>query len=433
MDFLGRISQYQCLDFLNTPQKNRNSYLINNQLLQLSIIIVNFNVKYFLEQCLQSVLLATKNTATEIFVVDNNSSDGSKDYLEHLFYQVKFIWLNENVGFAKANNIAVAKATGEYIVFLNPDTIVAEDSFEKTIAFAKSNYSTGAVGVKMIDGSGSFLKESKRAFPSPSISLFKILGFASLFPTSKIFAKYHLGNLSVNENHEVDVLAGAFMLISKKVIDEVGSFDEDFFMYGEDVDLSYRIQKAGYKNYYFAQTTIIHFKGESTKKGSLNYVRLFYKAMDLFVHKHYKGSNAVLFTFLINTGIRLRALLAAVSSLFKRTKNTSLKNKTNIIISDEKNYSETVEILSKHNESVLGRVNIFSNDTKNTLNDIGNIQSLLKKDTAIIFCQNHLSVSKIIEMVQQLPINIVKRFHLANTKSIVSSHSKDDRGDSIGL
>jgi GT2 family glycosyltransferase len=422
-----------CSIFLNTPQKNRISYLINNQLLQLSVIIVNFNVKHFLEQCLQSVLLASKNSTVEIFVVDNNSTDGSKAYLQPLFPQVNFIWLDKNVGFAKANNIAVTKAMGEYILFLNPDTIIAEESLEATISFIKTDERIGAVGVKMIDGSGQFLKESKRAFPSPRISLFKILGLATLFPTSKTFAKYHLGNLPNNENHEVDVLAGAFMLIPKSVLDKVGSFDEAFFMYGEDVDLSYRIQKAGYKNYYFAQTTIIHFKGESTKKGSLNYVRLFYKAMDLFVHKHYKGSNATLFTFLINTGIRLRAGLAAISSVFKRNKQTLFKNKTNIIISDEKNYTEVVEILTQHNENVLGRVNIFSNDTKNTLNDIGNIQSLVKKDTAIIFCQNHLSISKVITLVQQLPICIVKRFHLANTKSIISSHSKDDRGDSIGL
>ncbi|MBP6430248.1 MAG: glycosyltransferase family 2 protein [Ferruginibacter sp.] len=401
--------------------------------MQLSVIIVNYNVKHFLEQCLQSVLLATKNITSEIFVVDNNSTDGSKTYFENNFTQVQFIWLNENVGFAKANNIAVAKATGEYILFLNPDTIIAEDCLEKVIAFAKSTEAVGAVGVKMIDGSGRFLKESKRAFPSPSISLFKILGLATLFPTSSTFAKYHLGHLSSNQIHEVDVLAGAFMLIPQTILNKVGSFDEDFFMYGEDVDLSYRIQKAGYKNYYFAQTTIIHFKGESTKKGSLNYVRLFYKAMNQFVHKHYKGTNAAFFTFLINTGIHLRAAVAAVSSIFKINKESSLKNKANLVVSDEKNYNAVVDILTQHNETVLGRVNVFSNDTRNTISDINNIQSLLKNDTAIIFCQNHLSIGKIIEWVEQLPKEIVKRFYLAETKSIVSSHNKDNRGDSIGL
>jgi len=401
--------------------------------LQLSIIIVNYNVKYFLEQCLQSVLLATKNCTAEIFVVDNNSTDGSKQFLEPLFKEVHFIWLPKNIGFAKANNIALAKTSGDYILFLNPDTIVAEDSFEKTIAFLQNNATIGALGVKMIDGSGQFLKESKRAFPSPSISLFKILGLANLFPKSKLFAKYHMGHLSVNENNEVDVLAGAFMLVPKVVLNVVGSFDEAFFMYGEDVDLSYRIQKAGYKNYYFAKTTILHFKGESTKKGSLNYVRLFYKAMNLFVHKHYKSGNAAVFTFLINIGIWFRASLATLTSVFKVDKKTFIKDKDNFIISDEGNYTKVLEILSVHNESVMDRVNIFNNDKKNTINDISTIQSYLKRDTAVVFCQNHLSVSKIIQLVQQFPVGIVKRFHLANTKSIVSSHSKDGRGDSIGL
>ena len=401
--------------------------------MQLSIIIVNYNVKYFLEQCLQSVLLATKNCTAEIFVVDNNSTDGSKQFLEPLFKEVHFIWLPKNIGFAKANNIALTKTSGDYILFLNPDTIVAEDSFEKTIAFLQNNTAIGALGVKMIDGSGQFLKESKRAFPSPSISLFKILGLANLFPKSKLFAKYHMGHLSVNENNEVDVLAGAFMLVPKVVLNVVGSFDEAFFMYGEDVDLSYRIQKAGYKNYYFAKTTILHFKGESTKKGSLNYVRLFYKAMNLFVHKHYKSGNAAVFTFLINIGIWFRASLATLTSVFKVDKKTFIKDKDNFIISDEVNYNKVVEILSVHNESVMDRVNIFNNDKKNTINDISTIQSYLKRDTAVVFCQNHLSVSKIIQLVQQFPVGIVKRFHLANTKSIVSSHSKDGRGDSIGL
>ena len=401
--------------------------------MQLSIIIVNYNVKYFLEQCLQSVLLATKNCTAEIFVVDNNSTDGSKQFLEPLFKEVHFIWLPKNIGFAKANNIALTKTSGDYILFLNPDTIVAEDSFEKTIAFLQNNTAIGALGVKMIDGSGLFLKESKRAFPSPSISLFKILGLANLFPKSKLFAKYHMGHLSVNENNEVDVLAGAFMLVPKVVLNVVGSFDEAFFMYGEDVDLSYRIQKAGYKNYYFAKTTILHFKGESTKKGSLNYVSLFYKAMNLFVHKHYKSGNAAVFTFLINIGIWFRASLATLTSVFKVDKKTFIKDKDNFIISDEVNYTKVVEILSVHNESVMDRVNIFNNDKKNTINDISTIQSYLKRDTAVVFCQNHLSVSKIIQLVQQFPVGIVKRFHLANTKSIVSSHSKDGRGDSIGL
>lgn len=251
-------------------------------------------------------------------MADNNSTDGSREYLEHNFPDVNFIWNAVNLGFAKANNLALEKAKGKYILFLNPDTILSEDSIEKTLQFFANNKSTGAIGIHMIDGSGIFLKESKRAFPSPLTSLFKLSGLARLFPRSQIFARYYLGHLPENENHEVDVLAGAFMMIPKKVLDETGNFDERFFMYGEDVDLSYRIQRAGYKNYYFTGSTIIHFKGESTKRGSLNYVRLFYKAMSLFVKKHYSGSKAGLFTFLIHTAIMIRAFFSALGKVLNK-------------------------------------------------------------------------------------------------------------------
>ncbi len=286
--------------------------------MQLSVIIVNYNVKYFLEQCLCSVEKACKNLAAEIIVVDNNSTDGSREFLLKRFPNVNFIINSVNVGFAKANNQALATAQGTYILFLNPDTIVPEDCFEKCISFFKSQPEAGALGIRMIDGSGKFLKESKRAFPSPLTSLYKLTGLTKLFPRSKTFGKYHLGNLSEKENHEVDVLAGAFMMMPWKILNEIGSFDEKFFMYGEDVDLSYRVQKAGYKNYYFAESTIIHFKGESTKKGSLNYVRLFYSAMSLFVKKHYSGSRAGVFNFLIQIGILLRAALSVAGKFLQR-------------------------------------------------------------------------------------------------------------------
>jgi GT2 family glycosyltransferase len=255
--------------------------------------------------------------AAEIIVVDNNSSDGSRAFLEPTFAEVNFIWNTTNVGFAKANNQALTIAKGEFILYLNPDTILAEDSIEKCLQLFEQNKDAGGLGIRMIDGSGNFLKESKRAFPSPLTSLYKLTGLTRLFPFSKTFARYHLGHLSENENHEVDVLAGAFMMIPKKVLDEIGNFDEQFFMYGEDVDLSFRIQKAGYKNYYFSESTIIHFKGESTKRGSLNYVRLFYKAMNLFVKKHYSGSKAGIFIFFIQTAIIIRAGFSALGKLLK--------------------------------------------------------------------------------------------------------------------
>ncbi len=286
--------------------------------MQLSVIIVNYNVKYFLEQCLYSVKKACLRIDAEIIVVDNNSTDGSRPFLEIAFPSVQFIWNDANVGFAKANNQALELAKGELILFLNPDTILAEDCVEKCLHFFATNKKAGALGVKMIDGSGNFLKESKRAFPSPLTSLCKLSGLAMLFPRTKFFARYHLGHLPEDENHEVDVLAGAFMMIPKIILCEIGNFDEGFFMYGEDVDLSYRIQKAGYKNYYFSETTIIHFKGESTKRGSLNYVRLFYKAMSFFVKKHYSGSKAGIFIFLIQVAIIIRAAFSAIGNLLKK-------------------------------------------------------------------------------------------------------------------
>ncbi|MCY7310779.1 MAG: glycosyltransferase [Chitinophagaceae bacterium] len=286
--------------------------------MQLSVIIVNFNVKHFLEQCLCSVQKAIAGMEVEIIVVDNNSTDNSIEYLVPRFPAVRFIINKENTGFAKGCNQGLQQAKGDYILFLNPDTIVPEDCFRQCISFLQAHPDAGALGIKMLDGSGKFLKESKRAFPSPRTSLYKLFGLAKLFPHSKLFSRYHLGHLDENQNNEVDVLAGAFMMIKKEVLDKIGGFDETFFMYGEDVDLSYRIQKAGFKNYYFAGSSIIHFKGESTRKGSMNYVRMFYNAMSIFVRKHYGGSRAGIFNFLIHVAIWFRAGLSALSGFIRK-------------------------------------------------------------------------------------------------------------------
>jgi GT2 family glycosyltransferase len=286
--------------------------------MDLSIIIVNYNVRHFLEQCLFSVQKAITGMQAEVCVIDNNSSDNSVDWLQPRFPSFQFLANKENIGFAKACNQGIKMAKGKYILFLNPDTIVPEDCFQKCISFFDAHSDAGALGIKMLDGSGKFLKESKRSFPSPRTSLFKLFGLSRLFPHSKIFSKYHLGNLDENKDHEVDVLAGAFMMIKKEVLDKTGGFDEVFFMYGEDVDLSYRIQKTGYKNYYFSGSSIIHFKGESTRKGSLNYVRLFYNAMSVFVNKHYGGGKAGTFGFLIYLAIWFRAGMTAVGNFIRR-------------------------------------------------------------------------------------------------------------------
>jgi O-antigen biosynthesis protein len=281
------------------------------------VIIVNYNVRYFLEQCLFSVRRAAQGIEMETIVVDNHSTDGSLEYLRPKFPEVSFIINEQNLGFGAACNKGLTEASGAYILFLNPDTIVAEDSFSTCIAFLEKQFSCGAVGVRMIDGSGKFLRESKRSFPSPATSLYKLSGLARLFPRSKVFGRYHLGHLDPLQNHEADVLAGAFMMIRKEVLDRSGGFDETFFMYGEDVDLSYRIQKTGYKNFYLAETTIIHFKGESTRRGSLNYVRMFYQAMSVFVQKHYGGTKAGIFTASIKIAIWARAALTAFGKFVK--------------------------------------------------------------------------------------------------------------------
>ncbi len=286
--------------------------------MELSVIIVNYNVKHFLEQCLYSVQQALADIQGEVIVVDNCSADNSLNYLIPKFPDVKFIANKENLGFAKACNQGLKESTGLFVLFLNPDSIVPEDCFTKCISFLKEHTDAGALGIKMLDGSGRFLKESKRAFPSPLTSMYKLFGLAKLFPRSKTFSQYHLGHLDENKNHEADVLAGAFMLIKRKVLEKIGGFDEIFFMYGEDVDLSYRIQKAGYKNYYFAGSSIIHFKGESTRKGSMNYVRMFYNAMSIFVRKHYGGGRAGVFNILIHVAIWFRAALTALGSFIRR-------------------------------------------------------------------------------------------------------------------
>lgn len=282
--------------------------------MKLSIVIVNYNVKYFLEQCLRSVDIAMQGIDGEIFMVDNASADKSVEMVQQKFPHVKVIANKDNVGFSKANNQAMRIAKGEYILLLNPDTVVEENTFRQSIKFMDEHPEAGALGVKMIDGKGNFLPESKRGLPTPWVSFYKIFGLSSLFPKSPKYARYHMGHLDKDENHEIEILAGAYMFMRKEALDKSGLLDEDFFMYGEDIDLSYRIVKAGYKNYYLADTSIIHYKGESTKKGSLNYVYVFYKAMAIFAKKHFSGTYATMFNFMITLAIYLRAGL----SVFKR-------------------------------------------------------------------------------------------------------------------
>lgn len=284
---------------------------------KLSVVIVNYNVKHFIEQCLFSVLKASQNLEVEIFVVDNNSVDGSVSLIREKFPQVYLISNKTNTGFSVANNQALRMAKGEYVLLLNPDTVVQEDTFTKVLSFMDAHPEAGGLGVKMLDGQGNFAPESKRGLPTPAVAFYKMFGLSKLLPKSKKFGKYHLTYLPENEINEIEVISGAFMLMRKSVLDKIGLLDETFFMYGEDIDLSYRITQAGYKNYYFPETQIIHYKGESTRRSSLNYVLIFYKAMAIFSRKHFSGSNAFWFNFLIHLAIVLKAGLALLSRFFK--------------------------------------------------------------------------------------------------------------------
>lgn len=286
--------------------------------MKLSVVIVNYNVKYFLEQCLHSVVKASAGIDCEVFVVDNNSVDGSVPMVREKFPDVKVIDNTENLGFSRANNQAIRKSAGEYVLLLNPDTIVEDDTFKKIVTFMDAHPKAGGLGVKMVDGKGNFLPESKRGLPKPDVAFYKIFGLSKLFPKSKTFGQYHLSYLDEDEVNEVDILSGAFMLLRREALDKTGLLDETYFMYGEDIDLSYRILKAGYKNYYFPETRIIHYKGESTKKSSINYVLVFYNAMVIFAKRHFSQKNARLFSFLINLAIYFRAFLAIAKRVTDR-------------------------------------------------------------------------------------------------------------------
>lgn len=301
--------------------------------MDLSIIIVNYNAKAFLDLCLQSVKGAIKGMDAEVLVVDNASTDGAPAMVRSKHSWVKLIANSENTGFSKANNQGIKEAAGSYIVIQNPDTIVAEDSYVKCLSYFKEKISAGALGVKMLDGSGAFLPESKRGIPSPKTAFFKAFGFAKLFPKSKFFSSYYLGHLNPDENNPVEILAGAFICVKKEVLEKAGLFDEDFFMFGEDIDLSYRFIQAGYENWYLADVPIIHFKGESSKKTDETYLNSFFGAMDIFYDKHFSSGGGRWLKWAVSLGIKLKRIH------FKR------KAKTNIDADDMAALPEHIYII----------------------------------------------------------------------------------------
>jgi GT2 family glycosyltransferase len=286
--------------------------------MKVSVIIVNYNVRYFLEVCLHSVYRALDGISGEVIVVDNNSSDDSAALVRSKFPQTILIENKDNKGFSKANNQGVAVAKGEYILFLNPDTVMPEDFFQKFITYMDAHPEAGAIGPKLLDGKGRFAPDGKKSFPTLSVAIFKTTGLNKLFSKSPYFNKYYAVHIGEDETAPVEGLSGCCMMVRSSILPQIGgAFDEDFFMYCEDVDLCYRIHEAGYQNIYYPEAELIHYKGESTRKATLSYVRIFNEALAKFVKKHYSSSNARMFVFLINIGIIFRAILGVVRQVFK--------------------------------------------------------------------------------------------------------------------
>jgi N-acetylglucosaminyl-diphospho-decaprenol L-rhamnosyltransferase len=377
-----------------------------------SVIIVSYEVKYFLEQCLLSVMAAVCRMeeehgrgSAEIIVVDNASTDGTIQFLEMVFPAVRLLSNRENIGFARANNQAVQHAKGNHILFLNPDTILPESILSDCVSFFHSHPTVGAVGVRMVDGAGKFLAESKRGFPTAWRSFCKLSGLSFLFPHSPIFAGYNLGHLNDIGVFQVDALAGAFMMVKKEVLDKIGGFDERFFMYAEDIDLSKRIKDAGFENYYLGDRAILHFKGESTVRNRL-FVKRFYGAMNLYVQKHYTGFGSRLSVGIMKLAIAMRSIIAHAGG------EKALPDSPHLdavrLLGDE----EAISFLEKKLKGIRSDPSAG----------------------AWVLCEGEtFPFSALIEAIQKLPESKRAMIHASGSHSIVGSSNKNKQGSVIIL
>ena len=377
--------------------------------MQLSVIILNYNVRYFLELCVVSVQNAIKNIDAEIIVVDNNSLDGSCNMMKQRFPHVKLIENNENLGFPKGNNIGVAIAKGEYICILNPDTVVAEDTFSQVLAFAQKQNDLGIVGVKLIDGTGNFLQESKRGTPTPFVAFTKITGLYKIFPN--IFGQYYAQHLSENKSGKVEILVGAFMLLKRDLYNKIGGFDENCFMYSDDIDLSYMALKKGKSNYYFHGTSVIHYKGESTIKDGI-YMKRNQEAMNFFFKKHFRAS--FFFTFFMKIGIVFFSIVKMVQGKPK----PKLDPDNYILVSND-------EILREKLEKRIKKPIKFQNLAQTFAENIA---------SEIIFDQNQLDFKTIIQAFETHK-NSGFTFKIIPKSSdfMIGSDTSFDRGEVIKI
>ncbi len=362
--------------------------------MKLSVVIVSYNVRYFLELCIKSVQLAIHNLEAEIIVIDNNSTDTTCQMLAECFPKIKLIKNLVNVGFSKANNQGVRIAKGTYICILNPDTVVAEDTFTKMLSFASTQNNLGIIGCKLIDGSGHFLPESKRNIPYIKIALLKILGYTK---------PYYATQIAQTEIAKTEILVGAFMLLKREVYHKMNGFDEDYFMYGEDIDLSYRVLKSGLDNYYYGASTVIHFKGESTLKNKI-YASRFFGAMQLFYKKHLKTN--VFLSTLIWLSIRSMYVL-------NRTPKIHYNSPKRYCLLSDKTEHKLQEVLPQK----LIRTSVFDN---------------LKSEDELIFDASYISYKNIIDVMMRFKNHNLSYKILPKTSYyIIGSHQKNSQGEVI--
>ena len=374
--------------------------------MQLSVIILNYNVRYFLEQCVFSVQKALEGIDGEIIVIDNASSDDSCEMMKTKFPHIKLIENEANLGFPKGNNIGVAQAKGEYICILNPDTVVAEDTFTSILnsQLPTSNSQLGIIGCKLIDGAGNFLPESKRGVPTPWVAFTKIFG---LYKISNYFGKYYAQHLSENESGKVDILVGAFMVMKRELYLEVGGFDENCFMYSDDIDLSYLVLKTGKSNYYFHETSVIHYKGESTVRDG-TYMKRFREAMQFFYKKHFKKSR--FFDVMMQVG----------SFVFSLLKKNQQKNEVRIIDEYIVFSRENLELNLSKKATYLADFNQFVNQPQ--------------KNIEIIFDTTTFSFAEIITFMQlNKSKNLSFKNYISSSNYLIGSNNSNDRGQIILL
>ncbi|MFC0778467.1 glycosyltransferase family 2 protein [Flavobacterium sp. HJSW_4] len=386
--------------------------------MQLSVVILNYNVRYFLEQCVLSVQEAIAAIDAEIIVIDNNSSDESVLMMKEKFPDVKLIENKENFGFPKGNNIGVRQAKGKYICILNPDTVVAEDTFTKILAFAERQNNLGIIGCKLIDGTGKFLPESKRGIPTPWVAFTKIFGLYKIFPKTKLFNQYYAQHLNDNETGKVDILVGAFMFLERKLYEDLNGFDEDCFMYADDIDLSYRALQKQKSNYYFHETTVLHYKGESTIKDE-KYMMRFQEAMNFFYKKHFKKS--LFFSFFIQIG----------TCFFSFVK--MFQGKTRIKPNPESYvfYSLNEDLSQKLALTLKNKVRFLKIPKEKMVNSCLIFKG---KKVEIILDNQYISFKKCIEIIETIKDkSITFKILPKNTRFIIGSNSRNDRGQIVKI